>query len=184
MKRLITAIAAVLVCTPLAAQPFPQPQPDEHHEVLAREAGTWDATIKMYLQGPQGPATEFQGEENVEMVCGGLFSRSSFTATFGERKFEGHGLIGWDPNQEKYTGVWADNFNSAPMAITGTYDTEKKTLTQLSTVRDDAGNELNQKQVTTFVDETTRTFETYLVIDQGGQQVELKLLEMELKKRE
>lgn len=184
MKCLFTTLAAVLLCSPLMAQQWPNPQPNEHHEVLAKEAGTWDAQIKMYLQGPQGPASEYQGEEKIEMVSGGLSSRSTFVADFGDRRFEGHGLFGWDPHQEKYTGVWVDNFNAAPTTMTGTYDAEQKTLTLHSTVRDESGNAVKQKQVTTFVDETTRKFEAFLVIEQGGRPLDVKIMEILSTKRE
>jgi hypothetical protein len=183
MKRLLSMLAAVLLCTPLMAQPWPNPQPNEHHAVLAKEAGTWDTEIKMYLQGPQGAASEYKGEENIEMVSGERFSRSTFTADFGDRRFEGHGLFGWDPHQEKYTGIWVDNFNVAPIAMTGTYDAEAKTLTYQSTVRDEAGNAVQQKHVTTFVDEQTRTFAAYLVVEQGGRPLDVKIMEIVSTKR-
>jgi hypothetical protein len=184
MKCLFATFAAVLLCSPLAAQPFPSPKPNEHHEVLAREAGTWDADIKIYLQGPQAPPSEYKGEEKVEMVSGGMFSRSTVTAVFGDRRFEGHGLFGWDPHREKYTGVWVDSFNAAPTAMTGSWDAEEKTLSFESIVRDESGNELKQKQVTTFVDENTRKFEAFLVVEQGGQSLDVKLMEIVSRKRE
>jgi hypothetical protein len=184
MQRFAFTITAVLLGTPLMAQQFPNPQPNEHHKVLAAEAGTWDSVVKMYLSGPDGPATEYQGVEHVQMVAGGLFSRSTFTGDFGDRKFEGHGLFGWDPNEEQYTGLWVDNFNGAPTLMTGTYDADTKTLTFHSTIVDGAGNPLKQKQVTTFVDERIRRFESYLIVEQGGRPLEVKLMEITSTKRE
>jgi len=132
----------------------------------------------MYLQGPDGPATEYKGVETIEMVAGDRFSKSEFVCKFGDRDFEGHSLLGWDPQKEKYTGLWVDSFNAAPTAMTGTYDREKKTLTMHSTVVDGSGNELKQKQVTTYLDENKKRFESYLIVEQGGRPLEVKLMEI------
>jgi hypothetical protein len=184
MKRLSMLLAIVVLSVPLYAQELPNPQPGEAHKVLAKDAGTWDAEIKMYMQGPDGPPTTYTGVETNELVSGGLFSRSVFKARMGDRDYEGHGLNGYDGNSKEYVSLWADSLNGAPSVVKGTYDPAKKELTSLTTVKDPAGQELKQKMVTRYVDDRTREFRIFLVLDLGGQTQELKLMEMTLKKRE
>ena len=118
------------------------------------------------------------------MINGGLHSQSTFTCKMGDADFEGHGLFGYDPRKEEYTGIWVDNFTSAPTRMTGAYDEEQKTLTMFSTVYDEnSGLEMKQKQVTTFVDEDTRTFVIYVVVEAGDNEQEFKIMEMTSKKR-
>jgi hypothetical protein len=153
------------------------------HKVFAEEAGTWDATVKMYFRGPNGPPTESSGVQTVELVSGGKFSRTTSTYMMRDREFEGHGLFGYDPRTSEYTGLWVDNFTTIPTQLKGTYDVAKKTLTLHGTVADGAGNEIKQKQVTTFVDAQTKTLEIFMLIDADGTTQEVKLMEMTATKR-
>ncbi len=165
------------------AQELPNPQPGKPHQIFAQDAGTWDCNVKMFFQGPQGPPAEFQGVEVNKALCGGLYAQSSFTLPMGERTFEGHGLMGFDPRTSEYEGTWVDNFTSVPSTLKGTFDESGKTMTLHSSVVDPAGNELKQKQVTTWLDASHKKFEIFLVLDQGGQNLDIKLMEMTSKKR-
>jgi hypothetical protein len=184
MKRLTTLLAIIACGAPLSAQDFPNPKPTEAHQLFANDVGTWDADINMYLQGPDAPATKYKGVETNELVCGGLFSRSTFKSQMGDQEFEGHGLMGYDPRSQSYVGTWVDNLNAVPTQMNGKYDPLQKTFVVLSTVVDGSGQELKQKQTTTNVDESTRTFAIFLLIDAGGETQEIKLMDMTLKKRE
>ncbi|REJ94001.1 MAG: DUF1579 domain-containing protein [Planctomycetota bacterium] len=185
MKTLTIALTALVVSSQASAQELPNPQPTEAHKVLAAEEGTWDAAVKMYFQGPTEPATEYEGVEVCKMVSGGLYSQSTFTCQMGDTEFEGHGLMGYDSRTKEYTGVWVDNFNTVPMPMNGTYDKEANSLTVHTTVVDEnTGIELKQKQITTFVDDDTRTFVIYLLVEAGGETQEIKLMEMTSKRRE
>ncbi len=184
MKRVVAPLVVLVCSAPLAAQEFPTPKPTEAHKVLSAEEGMWDATVKMFFQGPDGPPVEYKAVEKVEMVSSGLHSRSTFNCKMGDTDFEGHALIGYDPRSKEYVGTWVDNFTTVPSHMKGKYDDKKKTLTMLSTVVDaTSGQELKQKQVTTFVDDRTKTFVIYLIVDAGGEEMEVKLMEMTAKKR-
>ena len=167
----------------LCAQVPATPKPTDAHKIFADDAGTWDATVKMYFRGPTGPATETSGVEVNELVSGGMYSRTTFKYKMRGKEFEGHGLMGYDPRSKEYTGTWVDNFTSIPSQMKGKYDAEKKTLTLFNTVVDGSGNEMKTKQVTKFVDDKTKTLEILMVIDAGGQTQEIKLMEMTAKKR-
>jgi hypothetical protein len=175
--------ALLLLSAPGWAQEPPAPQPAEAHKVLADDAGTWDAVVKMYHRGPAAPATESRGVETNELVCGGLYSRSTFKYQMGGREFEGHGLIGYDPRSKEYVGTWVDNFSAIPSSVTGKYDAKQKTLTLFSKAVDDSGNEMTTKQVTTFVDGKTKTLQIFLVVETGGRTRDVKLMDVTSKTR-
>lgn len=179
-RRALSLLVAIAVADAAAAQDFPDPQPGEAHRILAEDAGTWDARIKMFLAGPDAPPTEYKGVETDELVCNGLFLKTSFQAKMGERDFSGHGLTGYDPASKEYVGTWVDSFSITPLQTVGSYDAGKKTLTVQLAVPTGEGGKLQMKQVTTRLDDNTKKFESFMVIEGN----EIRLMEMVLVKRE
>jgi hypothetical protein len=167
----------------LSAQESPAPQPTDAHKLFAGDAGTWDALVKSYHRGPQGPATESKGVETNELLAGGLYSRSTFKYTLRNREFEGHGLFGYDPRSKEYTGLWVDNFTTIPTPLKGKYDPDRKTLTLTGAVADAAGNEIKQKQVTQYLDDKTKTLTIYILVEIAGKTREIKIMEMTATRR-
>jgi hypothetical protein len=192
MKHLQTALrtmkqTATLTVVAFASQAWaqgpPDPEPTDAHKILADDAGTWDAAVKMYFRGPTGPATESTGIETNELVSGGLFARRTFKYKVRNKDFEGHGLFGYDPRSKEYTGTWVDNLTAVPTQLKGKFDAESKTLTMLGAVVDASGKEIKQKQVTTFVDDATKTFEIFIIVDASGKTHDVKIMEMTAKRR-
>jgi hypothetical protein len=181
--KLITFFTIVIISLPMWAQQAPSRQPTDAHKILADDAGTWDAEVRMYFQGPEGPATTSKGVETNELVSGGKFARTTFKYKMRNKEFEGHGLMGYDPRSKEYVGTWVDNFTTIPSQMKGSYDPTKKTLTILSTVVDGAGTEMMTKKVITFVDSGIKTLEISMVVDAGGKKQEIKLMDMTAKKR-
>jgi hypothetical protein len=72
---------------------------------------------------------------------------------------------------------------SAPSQIKAVYDDESKTLTDLRTVVDGAGNEIESKLVTQWLDDSTKKLEIYMTLEDDGIKTEVKLMEMTAKKR-
>ena len=182
--RTLICILVVSTTTCATAQDFPNPKPTKAHKHLAKEVGSWDCDVKMFLQGPTGPATAYKGVEVNKLVSGNLFLQSRFTCQMGDRKFEGHSLMGYDSRSKTYVGTWVDNFTSSPTQMKGTYDTKAKTFTVHSKIFDEAtGAEIPQKQVTTYLDDCTKQFEIFMVIKVADQTMDIKLMEMTAKKR-
>ncbi|MEX2142160.1 MAG: DUF1579 domain-containing protein [Pirellulales bacterium] len=182
-SRLAVLLWLVVVCIPtlVVAQAN---RPGKAHELLASEAGTWDCEVKMFFQGPGRPPTEFKGVEVNKLVSGGLYLQTSFTYPMGDRgEFEGHSLMGYDPRVKKYVGTWVDNFTSVPSPINGEYDEKSKTMTVRSTVVDGSGKELKSKNVTTWLDDSRKKFAAFLIVEAGGKETEVKLMEMTATKR-
>jgi hypothetical protein len=179
----ILAVIVAVSSLQLSAQEPAAPQPTDAHKIFAEDAGTWDAVVKSYHQGPKGPATESKGVETNELVSGGMYSRTTFKYTMRDREFEGHGLFGYDPRSKEYTGLWVDNFTSIPTQLKGKYDAQQKTLTLTGAVVDGAGNEIKQKQVYKYVDGKTKTLTLFILVEIGGRTREIKIMEMTATKR-
>jgi hypothetical protein len=161
-----------------------QTDPTEPPQLLTKEAGTWDCEIEMYFRGPQAPPAAFKGVEENTLVSGNKFLLTKFNYTMGRRgNFEGHGLYGYDSRAKRFIGTWVDNMTSAPSQINAVYDDESKTLTDLRTVVDGAGNEIESKHVTQWLDDSTKKLEIYMTLEDDGTKTEVKLMEMTAKKR-
>ena len=185
-KTLLAFLGLLLLAGQLSAQKahrFPIPKPTEAHKVLADEAGTWDTVVKMYFQGPKAPPVEYKGAETVELASGGLHSRRTSRCQMGDQEFEAHTLMGYNPRSKEYTGTTINNFTMVPIHMKGTYDPEKKALTMFSAVVDGSGKEIKQKEVTQIVDDKTRTFTTFMLVDAGGKEREIKLMEVTATRR-
>lgn len=138
----------------------------------------------MFFAGPDQPGSEFKGVETNKLVGGGLFVHSDFKSQMGDRTFEWQSLMGYDHRTKTYIGTWVDSFSSVPTQMKGAYDEKTKTMTVVSkVVSDESGEELVQRQVTTWIDENTKKFEIFLVVEAGGQKVDVKLMDMTSRKR-
>jgi len=104
--------------------------PGEHHARLARMAGTWDAEVKMWMAGPDGPAQTAHGVARNAMILGGKFLESRYDGDFMGTPFEGFGLTAYDAEKEQYVGLWIDSFLTSILPLShGTNDGDVITLT-------------------------------------------------------
>jgi hypothetical protein len=186
LKSLLIAFSFVALNAQLPAQQakkFPTPKPTADHKILANDAGTWDTVVKMFFQGPTAPAMEYKGVETAELVSGGLYLKTTSKCKMGDQDYEGHTLVGYNPRSKEYTGTSVNSFALAPAQMKGTYDAENKALTMFSAVVGGRGNEIKQKEVTKFIDDNTKTFTSFMLIDAGGKETEIKLMEVTATKR-
>jgi len=152
------------------------------HKILATDEGTWDATIKAYMAGPDAEPTVSKGTEVNTILPGGLWVLSKFEGSFGSAKFEGRGQFGYDPIKKTYVGSWIDSMNPALSVLEGTYDAKTKTMTFVGDGYDPhAKAKFTQKMVTTMNDDGTRVFKLLMKFDGGGDEV--KVMEVAYTKR-
>jgi Protein of unknown function (DUF1579) len=149
------------------AQSF-APKPTPEHKMLAKDVGTWDATIKTYMAGPDSPPTESKGVETSTMMSGGLWLVSSFKGEFAGQPFEGTGVTGFDPKKKKYVGTWADSMTPELSLMEGAYDEKTKTTTMTGDGTGEDGKPVSMQYVTEHVDDNTRIFTINVKGDQTG----------------
>jgi hypothetical protein len=132
--------------TGAAAQEPPKPGPE--HKVLQRLEGTWDTTMK-------AGGMEYKGTMTYKMELGGLWLVGSLESDLGGQKFYGKGLDSYDAKKRKYVGYWFDSMGTTPLAMEGTYDEAKKTMTLVGRGPGMDGKETTWRSVSRMPDNNT-----------------------------
>lgn len=178
-------LAAAILGLPamaLAQEDSPVPKPSAEHKILAEDEGTWDATVKSFMAGPDAKPTVTKGTEVNTVLPGGLWVLSKFEGSFGGVKFEGRGQFGYDPAKKKYIGSWIDSMSPTLAVLEGNYDARTKTMTYTGDGYDpNTKAKYTQKMVTTMKDDGTRVFTLYMKFDGAGE--EIKFMEVDYTKR-
>lgn len=138
---LLTAFATSALLPAQEGKPAPegkaggQQMPDPKtpgHAPLATLAGGWTSTCKMAampgVPGMEKP-TETTGTEHAELICNGLWLKSTVNSTFDGKPFQGVWLVGYDPFAKKYSSIWVSTMDETAMLADGTYDEKTKTWT-------------------------------------------------------
>jgi hypothetical protein len=181
MKRLSLALAASLMLTGMSAwaqegPPTPMPKPGPEHEVLKRDAGTWDATVEIMMPGQPAPAVS-QGTETSTLGMGGLWLVTDFQSTMmGGQPFQGHGVGGYDPAKKKYVGTWVDSMSTTVMVTESTYDKASDTLTGwIDGPPDATGKMTKMRAVTQYKGPDTRVFTMYMTGADGKETPSMRI---------
>jgi hypothetical protein len=182
LVRLCLIASALGVVSAATAQEI-VPKPTPEHKILATDAGTWDAVIKSYPNGPDSEPMVAKGVEVNTVITGGLWVSSTFQADFGGMAFEGRGQFGYDPGKKKYVGTWVDSMSPVLTVLEGTYDAKTKTLTYTGDgVCPIDGSKVAQRMVTTTKGDGSRDFTLYLTGTQTGGK-EAKVMHIHYTKR-
>jgi len=150
------------------------PTPGPEHEILKKVEGTWNVKVKM-------GDNESAGTMTFKMECGGLWLMSDFHSEFGDQKFQGRGMDGYDPEKKKYVSVWVDSMSTRPMFLEGSYDKDKKTMTMTGEAPGPDGKLAKHKGVTHTPDDDHMTFTMYIV-DSDGKENKVMTIEYTRKK--
>lgn len=155
------AFAALFALLPGVSPAQDTPKPTPQHEALKKMEGTWTTTMKM-AGGPSIP-----GEMTAKLELDGLWLVSNTTMNFGDVKFLGKGLDGYDTTKKEFVSVWVDNMTTTPMVLRGTYDEATKALTMTGEGPGLDGNRTKIKTISKSPDDNTHTFEMFSVGDDG-----------------
>lgn len=134
--------------------------PGEPHKKLEAMAGTWDTSVKSWMQ-PGAPPTESKGTSVSTMVLGGRYLEQRFEGTFMDQPFTGIGYTGYDNASKKYVGTWMDSMSTGIMTSTGKEEGAKKM--SFAGEMDDfmTGKKAQYKQTVTFIDNDHHLFEMW-----------------------
>ena len=191
-----TALLSVLLCAPAAfaqdaAPPAEEMSPEmrammaawekamtpgEQHARLAEHfAGTWDVTMKLWMEPGAEPMVS-GGTSTNTMILGGRQLQMEYSGTFMGMPFMGIGYTGYDNVTGKYTGTWTDNMTTGTMHSTGTYDAASNSYTFTSEMVDPmaGGVMVPIREVITVMDEDHHTMEMYEIRD-GAEQRTMKI---------
>lgn len=154
-----------------AAASMPKPGPE--HEILKKDEGAWNATVKSWM-APGAAAMEFKGVENNKVGLGGLWMTSDFKTDDGS--FVGHGVAGWDAMKKKYVSIWVDNSSMSLGVMHGTWDKDKKMLNFQGEQPDMAsGKMMKARQTIEYPDANTRVMKNYVTPAGGTESMNLEV---------
>lgn len=156
--------------------------PGAPHKRFEESVGTWDAEVKMWMNGPTGDPMISKGTSKNKLVLGGRYLQQDFTGEMMGQQFTGIGLTGYDNFKRKYVSFWIDNMSTAMSTMDGALDKDGKSLTMRGTMDEPATGEKNKKvkYVTRFIDNDTQVFETYDVTSFGDKK---PIMEITYKRR-
>jgi hypothetical protein len=160
----------------------PIPKPTAEHERLAKDVGTWDATVKSWMGGPGSEPSVSQGVEVTKLLPGGLWTHSEFDGRFGDMEFHGMGQSGYDTNKKKYVGTWVDSITTEIMMTEGDYDATSNTVTMYAKGTDHSGKPYDSKMTTKHEGEDTRVFTMFMKSDETKGEF-VKVMEITYKRR-
>jgi hypothetical protein len=137
--------------------------PGKGHEILAKMAGDWTVTGKMWMDPKGAPMDMKPGTEHCELILGGRFLQSSQKGEMMGMPYEGQGLMGYDNYRQQYQMTWVDNMGTVVSTAAGTMDSTTKTLTLMGKMDEPTMNmkDIDVKYVYLFPDDKTTTFQIW-----------------------
>jgi len=102
--------------------------PGEAHTELAKSAGAWKMTAKMWMD-PAGEPMVSEGVAERQMLLGGRVLEERSSSTMMGMPFEGIGRTGYDNVTGKYWSSWIDNMSTGCYLAHGTRDADGTAVT-------------------------------------------------------
>ncbi|MGI9015226.1 MAG: DUF1579 domain-containing protein [Phycisphaerales bacterium] len=146
--------------------------PGPEHAQLARAAGTWDLTMKIYMAGPDAERTSYKGTSVITSELGGRFildrarwtmMMPNATGAMEEIEVEGIGITGFDNTRQMYVGSWCDSMNTHLLTMAGSMPPGSNVLTMYGEMDEPMLNVFGRtvKYVITHIDDNHSTFAIY-----------------------
>jgi hypothetical protein len=182
----IVTLAGVFATVEAGENPYEKySKPGPEHKMLAKGVGAWKAHVKFWMEPGKAPE-ESDGIMKKKMIMGGRFLQEDFVGNFGDEKFTGAGLMGYDLQKKKYVSNWIDSMSTAIMHSEGDYDPESKTFTfQSKQFNPMTGKEVQGREVLRIVSDNDEVFEMFWLMPKGEFKVmEITYTRTEEKKKE
>jgi len=136
-------------------------QPGPPHKVLAKMAGTWQATVKSW-EDPTQPPQVSEGTSVSKIIMEGRFLKTDFEGTMMGMPMVGLGYLGYDNLKQEYCGVWMDNMSTSVMSYSGTFDEKAGVMTCYGEGIDPmSGQKYTSRMVTRVVSPDEHVWEMY-----------------------
>ena len=151
---------------------------NENHKLLASLDGTWNYTIKFWMNpDPNAKPEESKGTAVRKSIMDGRYvvmdvtGKMQMPAPDGKMKdvtFKGMGLEGYDNVKKKFVESWVDNMGTGIESAEGTYDPGTKTFTYTAEIEPMPGMKQQAREVVKLGDKDHMTLEWFE--NQGGQE--------------
>ena len=151
--------------------------PGDAHKKLEAMVGTWDAEVKMWMNGPTGEATISKGTSINKLVLGGRYVEQDFAGEMMNQPFNGIGFTGYDNFKKKYISSWIDNMSTAMSTMDGSVDKQGSTFTLWGTMDEPMTGERGKKvkYVTRIIDADKHIFKVYDVQAYGDKKPTMQI---------
>ncbi len=133
----------------LAAPPAPAFDPAE---VVAMEAGTWDAAITFPASQPGAAPSPARGVQVNEARSGGMWMLNCFSVE--GTSYEGTGVWGYDRTTRRVPGIWGDNNDAQVRMDDGRWDPATRTITWTADMVQPDGRHVRLIATSTFNGDT------------------------------
>jgi hypothetical protein len=135
--------------------------PGEPQKQLARYAGDWTYTSRMWMAPGQPPA-EAAGTMHADVLMGGRYVEHHWSGNFMGMAFEGRGTEAYDNVGKQYVNSWIDNMGTGIVHSIGSCDAGGKTCSYQGEMWDPAtGKKSWMKSVITWSDDNNFKNEMY-----------------------
>lgn len=135
--------------------------PGENQKMLAKSAGSWTATVTMWMQPGAPPMTSTATATN-EMIMGGRYLKSTNKGNMMNMPFEGIGYTGYDNLKKQFVNSWIDNMGTGIMTMTGQWDAATKSITYTGMMADPmSGKDIAIKEVWIFTDDSHQVMQMF-----------------------
>lgn len=162
--RIWLGLMPILITGSAMAEPAGEPLVTEPRDVIALEAGTWDAVITTSPSKTGGKPSGATGVQVNELRSGGLWMLNRMSVNGGA--YEGTGIWGFDLKNGRYSGSWVDNGTGRIRMDHGSWDPQTRTMTWTSEIERGDGKKIRMRATSTFTG-NTRTYRAYAVTDAG-----------------
>ena len=147
----------------------------EPHQAFAKQAGTWDLTVRMFMD-PNIPPMESKSTATRELMLGGRFMVEHVKGDMGPMgPFEGHGILGYNNLTRQYDHIWMDSMSTGMMVSHGQAGADGAIT--MTGEYDDAmtGGKTKARTVSKMVSDNEQKFEMY---ESRGGAPETKVMEI------
>jgi hypothetical protein len=144
---------------------------NENHKLLASLDGTWNYTIKMWMNpDPNAQPQESKGTAVRKSIMGGRYFVMDVTGKMqmpgpdGKMKdvtFKGMGLEGYDNVKKKFVESWVDNMGTGIESAEGTYDPGTRTFNYTAEIEPVPGMKQQVREVIKIADKDHMSLEWY-----------------------
>ena len=151
---------------------------NENHKLLASMDGSWNYTIKFWMNpDPNAKPEESKGTAVRKSIMDGRYVVMDVTGKMqmpgedGKMKdvtFKGMGLEGYDNVKKKFVESWVDNMGTGIESAEGTYDPGTKTFTYTAEIEPMPGMKQQVRELVKLGDKDHMTLEWFE--NQGGQE--------------
>jgi len=102
--------------------------PGAQHKMLEESVGTWDAEVKMWMNGPKGEPMVQREQAKAKWSLGKIPSTGFHRGDDGTA-LRGNGIHRLRQFKKKYVSFWIDNMSTGMSTMDGVLDKDGKSVT-------------------------------------------------------